>query len=312
MPGIRRISVIGGGYVGRGLAIQFAHGGYEVALYNRTRQSSSAAREGIQFFLGLLEKNGLYSEKESREILSRIKPTIDFGEAASDADFVIESVSEDLLLKQDIFERLDSLCPPPAILASDTSGLRLSDIGRKVRRKEKLITVHHYTPAPLRPVVEVVRGPETSEETFQTTKTLLESVGKDVANVKESLGHIGVRITTAIRREAIYMLERGVAAPEDIDRVAYGLGILPVFAGMDASGLDVFLSIHEYLQKDLDNRESPSPLLRRKVENGELGMKSGVGFFRWDADSAKKATEQRIKALIHRIKERKMLQGSDS
>lgn len=312
MPGIRQIAVIGGGYVGRGLAIQFAHGGYEVCLYNRTRQSSSLARERIRFFIGLFKENGLYTEKEARKILPRVKPTIDFEEAASDADFVIESVSEDLSLKQDIFERLDNLCPPSTILASDTSGLRLSDIGQKVRRKEKLITVHHYTPAPLRPVVEVVRGPETSESTFQTTKNLLESVGKDVADVKESLGHIGVRITTAIRREAIYMLERGIATPEDIDRVAYGLGILPVFAGMDASGLDIFLSIHEYLQKDLDNRDFPSPLLRGKVENGELGIKSGVGFYRWDEDSAKKATEKRIKILIHRLKERKILQGADS
>jgi len=308
MAGIRQIAVIGGGYVGQGLAIQFAHGGYQVSIYNRARKSSSVAMERIRFYLDLFEENDLYMEQEVRETLSRIHPTIDFEEAASGADFVMESVSENLPLKQEIFERLDALCPPHAILASDTSGLRLSEIGRNARRKDKLIVAHHYTPTPLRPVVEVVRGAETSEETFRATKILLEGVGKDVVLVKETLGHIGVRISTAIRREAIYMLERGIATPEDIDKVVYGFGVLPVFAGMDASGLDVFLNIHGYLQGDLDNRDTPSPLLKEKVEKGELGMKSGQGFFRWGGDSAKNALDKRIKTLILRMKEREIFQ----
>ncbi len=312
MSEISRIAVIGGGYVGRGLAIQFAHGGYEVSLYNRTAESSSRATDGIEFYLSAFVKNRFFTRKKAKEALNLIKPTISFEDAASAAHFVIESVSEDLGLKQDIFARLDGLCPPPTIIASDTSGLKLSDIGQKAKRKDKLIVIHHYTPTPLRPVVEVVRGRETSEETFLITKELLESVGKEVVDVKEQLGHIGVRITTAIRREAVYMLERGIASPHDIDRVIYGLGILPLFSGMDASGLDVFLSIHEYLQKDLDNRDYPSPLLREKVERGELGIKSGKGFYSWSEESAKRETEKRIKALILRLKERETLQGSDS
>ncbi len=311
MSGINRIAVIGGGYVGQGLAIQFARGGYEVSLYNRTRESSSSAMERVEFFIRLYEENGLYTNEQAREARARIHPTIDFEEAASSADYAVESVSEDLPLKQDIFERLDALCAPATILATDTSGLRISEIGKNAGRKDKLIVVHHYTPTPLRPVVEVVRGPETSEETFQITKDLLESVGKDIAVVKETLGHIGVRITTAIRREAIYMLEKGIATPEDIDRVVYSLGILPVFAGMDASGLDVFLNIHGYLQKDLDNRDTPSPLLREKVEKGELGIKSGKGFYRWDEAAVKKAMDQRIKALILRLKEREIYKEPD-
>ncbi|MDP6279202.1 MAG: 3-hydroxyacyl-CoA dehydrogenase family protein [Nitrospinota bacterium] len=303
MDGIRRIAVIGGGYVGQGLAIQFARGGYQVSIYNRSRQSSSSAMERVRFYLDLFEDNGLYTGKEAQEALSRIHPVIDFEEAVSAADYVMESVSEDLPLKQEIFEKLDALCPPHTVLASDTSGLRLTEIGKNARRKDKLIVAHHYTPTPLRPVVEVVRGEETSEDTYRLTKKLLEEIGKDVVLVKETLGHIGVRISTAIRREAIYMLERGIASPEDIDKVAYNFGILPVFAGMDASGLDVFMNIHGYLQGDLDNRDSPSSLLREKVEKGELGIKSGQGFYRWDEDSAKKTLDKRIKILILRMKE---------
>ncbi|MED5578562.1 MAG: 3-hydroxyacyl-CoA dehydrogenase family protein [Nitrospinota bacterium] len=311
MAAIRHIAVIGGGYVGQGLAIQFAHGGYQVSVYNRTKNSSLSAMEKIRFYLNLFEENGLYTKQEIDESLGRIYPTTDFEEAASNTDYVIESVSEDLALKQKIFETLDTMCPPHTILASDTSGLRLSEIGRNVQRKEKLIVAHHYTPAPLRPVVEVVRGEKTSMETFQITKSLLEDVGKEVVLVKETLGHIGVRISTAIRREAIHMLEKGIATAEDIDKVASNFGVLPVLAGMDASGLDVFLNIHTYLQGDLDNRDSPSPLLVEKVEKGEVGMKSGHGFFRWDHDSSKETLHQRVKVLISRMKERETLQGRD-
>ena len=311
MSVIRNISVIGGGYVGQGLAIQFARGGYQVSVYNRTKESSSLAMERVQFFLDLFEKNGLYSNKQAEDALSLIQPTTNLEEAARSADYVMESVSEDLSLKQDIFMKLDALCPPHVILASDSSGLRLSEIGIKANRKDKLIVVHHYTPTPLRPVVEIVRGAETSEETFQVTKKLLEDIDKDVVLVKEALGHIGVRISTAVRREAMYMLERGIASPEDIDKVAYNFGILPVFAGMDASGLDVFMNIHSYLQKDLDNRDTPSPLLKEKVDKGELGIKSGQGFFDWDEESVKKATDKRIKTLIMRMKEREIFQDPD-
>ena len=311
MSVIRNISVIGGGYVGQGLAIQFARGGYQVSVYNRTKESSSLAMERVQFFLDLFEKNGLYSNKQAEDALSLIQPTTNLEEAARSADYVMESVSEDLSLKQDIFMKLDALCPPHVILASDTSGLRLSEIGIKANRKDKLIVVHHYTPTPLRPVVEIVRGAETSEETFQVTKKLLEDIDKDVVLVKEALGHIGVRISTAVRREAMYMLERGIASPEDIDKVAYNFGILPVFAGMDASGLDVFMNIHSYLQKDLDNRDTPSPLLKEKVDKGELGIKSGQGFFDWDEEPVKKATDKRIKTLIMRMKEREIFQDPD-
>lgn len=311
MAVIKHISVIGGGYVGQGLAIQFARGGYPVSIYNRSKGSSSSAMEKIRFFLDLFEKNGLYSNKQAEEAFSLIHPTVSLEEAARSADYVMESVSEDLPLKQDIFMKLDALCPPHVILASDTSGLRLSEIGVKAHRKDKLIVVHHYTPTPLRPVVEVVRGAETSEETFQVTKKLLEDIDKDVVLVKEALGHIGVRISTAIRREAMYMLERGIASPEDIDKVAYNFGILPVFAGMDSSGLDVFMNIHSYLQKDLDNRDAPSPLLKEKVEKGELGMKSGQGFFSWNEELMKKAMDKKIKVLIMRMKEREIIQDSE-
>lgn len=311
MAVIRRISVVGGGYVGQGLAIQFARGGYQVSIYNRSKESSSSAIERIRFFLDLFEKNGLYSRKQAEEAFSLIHPTINLEEAAKSADYVMESVSEDLPLKQDVFMRLDVLCPPHVIIASDTSGLLLSEIGIKAQRKDKLIVVHHYTPTPLRPVVEVVRGAKTSEETFQVTKKLLEDIDKDVVVVKEALGHIGVRISTAIRREAMYMLERGIASPEDIDKVAYNFGILPVFAGMDASGLDVFMDIHSYLQKDLDNRDTPSPLLKEKVEKKELGIKSGQGFFGWNEELVKKAMDRRIKVLVMRMKEREIFRDSD-
>ena len=306
MKRIRWLAVIGGGYVGRGFAIQFAHGGYEVSLYNRTKESSARAMDGINSYLTSFVKNRFFKKKDANNTLSLIKPTLSFEDAASNADFVVECIPEELSLKQEIFARLDCFCPPHCVISSATSHLKLKDIGKKTKRKDKLIVIHPYTPTPLRPVIEVVRGVGTSQETFLITKSLLESVGKEVVDVKEQ---IGVRVTTAIRRESMYMVERGIASPEEIDKVLYGIGILPVFSGMDASGLDVFLSIHGYLQKELDNRKYPSPLLREKVERGELGMKSGKGFFEWNEASARQAVEKRIKVLILRLREREALEG---
>ena len=306
--GVRRIGVVGGGYVGHGVALEFARAGFAVGMYNRAPDSSVRALGEVEANLAAMVAAGTLSQDEAGAARGRIEPSTDLARAVSGADYIVEAVAERLPLKQEIFGRLDALCPPSTILTSTTSTFLISQIVAGLAHPERTIAAHYYTPPPLIPVVEVAPGPRTSPRTLEVTLALLRFVGKEPIVIRESAGHIGVRLMTALRREAIGIVERGIATPEAVDtvikHVARLIPILGVLELCDLSGLDVLLDVHGQLQRALDAGPDPSPLLRQMVERGELGIKTGRGFYEWSPEAIARVRARRARELTRWIHER--------
>ena len=309
---IRNVAVIGGGYVGRGVALQFALADFRVSMFNRSPESAARAHAEIEKSLDILVDADALEEADARDVSERIAQTQDFREAVHAGDFVVEAVSEILSLKQDVFEKMDALAPPDVILASETSGLGMTDISARTKHPERCIVTHNYTPPHLIPVVEVAAGRRTSPDTTRITCELLKQSGKEPIVCREVPGHIGVRLTTALRREAFHIVERGYARPEDVDAV--WRSIAPLFPALglcklnDFSGMDVLRDVHRNIQPTLDHRPEPGPLMDEMVEKNLLGIKSGEGFYKWTAESARDAARLRDEALIRLYRENKELE----
>ena len=305
---IRNVAVIGGGYVGRGVALQFALADFRVSMFNRSPESAARARAEIEKSLDILVDTDAL-EEDAREIFERITLTQDLKEAVGAGDFVVEAVSEILSLKQDVFEKMDAAAPPDVILASETSGLGMTDISARTKHPGRCIVTHNYTPPHLIPVVEVAAGRLTSPDATRITCELLEKAGKEPIVCREVPGHIGVRLTTALRREAYHIVEKGYARPEDVDAV--WRSIAPLFPALglcklnDFSGMDVLRDVHRNIQPSLDHRPEPGPLMDEMVEKNLLGIKSGEGFYKWTAESAREAARVRDEALIRLYRNRK-------
>ena len=309
---IRNVAVIGGGYVGRGVALQFALADFRVSMFNRSPESAARARAEIEKSLDILVDADALEEADARGVSERITLTQDFREAVRGGDFVVEAVSEILSLKQVVFEKMDALAPPDVILASETSGLGMTDISARTKHPERCIVTHNYTPPHLIPVVEVAAGRRTSPDATRITCELLEKAGKEPIVCREVPGHIGVRLTTALRREAFHIVERGYARPEDVDAV--WRSIAPLFPALglcklnDFSGMDVLRDVHRNIQPTLEHRPEPGPLMDEMVEKNLLGIKSGEGFYKWTAESARDAARLRDEALIRLYRENKELE----
>jgi 3-hydroxybutyryl-CoA dehydrogenase len=299
-----RILVVGAGLMGHGIAQDFAAGGHPVLLYARGQETLDLALRNIQSSLTLLQSSGQLSPAQARATLSRIHPGTQLEDLAAHADLVVEAVSEDLAVKQDVFRRLDRACPPRTILASTTSALLPSALAAATRRADRVLVAHYFNPPTLVPLVELVRGPETSDQTITTVHDLLIQLGKRTAIVqKEVPGFIGNRLQAALAREAMSLVERGVATPADIDTVikySFGrrLGAAGVFEVADLAGLDLYLTDAEPLLQALESSTSVSPILHQKVERGELGVKSGQGFYTWTPAQATALRDRIGRALV--------------
>jgi 3-hydroxybutyryl-CoA dehydrogenase len=202
---------------------------------------------------------------------------------------------------------MDALAPPHAILTSETSGLRMTDIARDTKRPERCVTTHNYTPPPLMPVVEVVPGERTDLAAVEATCALLRRVGKEPVVCREVPGHIGVRLTTALRREVNYIIEQGYATPEAVDTVMRSVGRLFPVMGVciltDFTGLDMSDHSQRNVLPHLDSRTEGSPLIKKMVAEGKLGVKSGEGFHRWTTESVQAVYEARGRELLRWMKE---------
>jgi 3-hydroxybutyryl-CoA dehydrogenase len=302
--GIRNISVIGAGFIGPGIAQIFASRCYAVSLMDIKDELLPKAVENIRSNLSLMAMKGLLPESEIDATLGKIKTTTDMGEATSDVQLVIEAVTENLELKQKVFRDLDQLCPPETILATNTSVISITEIAAKARRQERIVGTHFWNPPYLIPLVEVVKGRKTSDEVLETTYQFLKSVGKYAVKVmKDVPGFIGNRLQHALWREAISIVEDGIADPASVDDVIKkGFGIrLPVLGPLenaDMVGLDLTLAIHDYILKYIDASPQPSPLLREKVVRGELGFKTGKGFQTWSAEQIRASRDRLLEYLI--------------
>ncbi len=281
---IHRVAVLGAGTMGHGIAHVAALAGHEVALYDLTEALTAA---GIGQICANLQKGvekGKVGADEARRALSAIHPTSDLEEAARAADLVIEAVPEKLDLKREIFGRLDGICPPHAILASNTSSLSIAKIAEATRRPGRVIGIHFFNPPHIMKLVEIVRTDRTEPATVEAAVEAARRMGKETIVVKDVPGFATSRLGVALGLEAMRMVEQGVASAEDIDKameLGYGHAMGPLRVS-DIVGLDVRMAIAEGLHRELGlDHFRPPEILREKVKAGKLGKKSGEGFYKW-------------------------------
>ncbi len=305
----RNIAIIGAGLMGHGIGTVFARYGRNVVLVDIKPELLSAAEAQVKKELDSCIEGGVMTAEQRNQTLRRITTTLDMKEAVSDADLVIEAVVEKIDVKGRVFSDLDRLAPTHAILASNTSGLPITQIASYTKRPERVIGTHFWNPPLLMRAVEIVRGELTLEETVKVVKEILTGVGKrPVVVSKDVPGQVGIRILYTMLREAISLVQKGVATAEDVDtiiREALGtrLSILGTLELADLSGLDLVLAISSNLYKDLDASKEPHELLKEKVSQGQVGAKSGRGFYDWSKRPLQEVIRKRDDHLMALMKE---------
>jgi 3-hydroxybutyryl-CoA dehydrogenase len=289
---IDRVAVIGAGLMGHGIALELAAHGYSVTLHDadagRLERAPHAIRDGLLH----LQETGVVTAAMAKSAQERITLETKLQAAAAMADLVIEAVSEDLQVKQDVFARLDAAAPRHAIFASNTSSFMPSQLAVATARPELVLVAHYFNPPHLLPLVELVRSDRTSDDVIATMRALYLGIGKQPVVVPRELpGFIGNRLQMALLREALALVESGIASPRDIDTViktSFGrrLAFAGVFEIFDAAGLDVTLAVADQLFPQIDRSEQPPPSFRERVARGALGIKSGNGFYDWTPEKA--------------------------
>lgn len=278
---VKSVGVIGAGTMGNGIAQVFAASGFKVVLHDIADEPLQRGMNLIAKSLERLQKKKRISEEEMTNTLANIRGVTSLDEMA-DVDLIVEAASENLEIKLDIFRQLDSICKPEAVLASNTSSISLTRIARETQRAEKVIGMHFMNPVPLMKLVEIIRALQTDDETYELIEALSKQIGKTPVEVNDSPGFVSNRILLPMINEAVYTLHEGVATVEAIDSVMK-LGMnhpMGPLALADLIGLDTCLSIMEVLHEGLgDTKYRPCPLLRRMVDAGYLGRKSGKGFY---------------------------------
>ncbi|RKU11105.1 3-hydroxybutyryl-CoA dehydrogenase [Candidatus Poribacteria bacterium] len=306
---IQQIAVIGAGLMGHGIAQEFAFAGYQVHLHDVSQAQVDAGMERIRGNLQVFVENDLARPNQIDETLNRIQGSDQLEVVAGEADFVIEAVIENLPLKQEVFRQLDQICPPRTILASNTTAQMPSQIGRFTQRQDKILNTHYFNPPYLIPLVELIRSPQTSDETLQVAYDLMVKIGKTPAVIqKEVPGFVGPRLQAAVIREAFSIVERGIATAEDVDLVvrnSFGrrLSVAGPFQVFELAGWDLVLAAFEELYKDLNSSSEINPLLREMVEGDKLGVKSGEGFYEWTPEKIEEIRDRMNRTLIGRMKD---------
>ncbi len=284
---IKKITLIGGGNMGSSIAVVFVSAGYRVDVFSRTAETLKKAKKAIRDNLIFLAKHNLGKTKDIEKNLARVNYVQDMEAAVENTDFVVECVAENMELKQNIFKQLDKICPPDVILATNTSVMSPTEIASKSKHRERILATHWWYPAFLIPLVEIVQTKETAAWVIKATIELHDKIGKRPVHVKKDVpGFIANRLQHALKREAISIVEHGIADAKTVDdSIKYSFGMrLPVLSTLensDMNGLDLTLAIHKYLFKYLEDSHEPSPLLKEKVTKGELGFKTGAGFMKW-------------------------------
>ena len=301
-----RAAVIGTGMMGPGIAVALAMGGVDATIVGRTDASASKGLDAARGQCHLLAEHGLAGPG----ILDRVKSTSDLERAVGDADLVIESTPEDLAFKQDLFARLERVAKPAAVLASNTSALSITAIAARCSRPERILTTHFWNPAFLMPLVEIVKGERTSSEIAEAVRALLRRCGKVPVLVKKDRpGQLGNRLQVALYREAIHIVEEGIADVEDVDLAAKcGFGLrLPVygmFEHQDVVGLDLVLSVVDYVSPDLFREREAPGFLRQLVAGKKLGVKSGSGYYDWSTKNHEEVKKRRDSFVLEMAKRR--------
>jgi 3-hydroxybutyryl-CoA dehydrogenase len=297
-------AVVGAGTMGPGIALTLSLGGVRTRILDLTEERAAAGLERARAYLRLLEQNELAAPERVRRALELLEAGTQFEDTIGAADLIVESVPENLAQKRDLFERLDATAKPSAVLASNTSGLSITAIVSRCKHPERTLTTHFWNPAHLMPLVEVVKGQETSEEVAQAVMDLLMACGKQPVLVrKDRPGQLGNRLHMALLREAVNIVQEGIATAADVDRaLKTGFGLrLPVygvFEHADLVGLDLTCTVLDYTSADLYSQPQSPPLLKELLAKGNLGVKSGKGFYDWSQKSAEEVAASRDRFVL--------------
>lgn len=286
MKAVEKITVIGAGLMGRGIAQVAAIGGAKVILNDIKMEYLDKAMSNIREEMEKGIKIGKLTRDQMDMALQNITLSNDIAAAVGDADLVIEAVPEDLELKLKIFSQLDKICPPHTVLATNTSAKSITEIAGATRRPEKVVGMHFFNPVHKMKLVEIIRGLETSDETFAVAEQASRAMGKETVEANEFPGFITSRVNALIGNEAFYMLMEGVASAHDIDN-ALKLGLnhpMGPFELVDLVGLDTRLKALEYMHQSLGEKFRPCPLLVKYVKAGRLGRKTGKGVYDYTKD----------------------------
>jgi 3-hydroxybutyryl-CoA dehydrogenase len=279
---IKKLCVLGAGIMGAGIAQIAAEAGYTVAMRDIEDRFVEKGLATIKGNLDRAVSKGKMDAAAASAVLGRVHGTTDLKAAAGDADFVIEAVLEVMNIKKQVLKELDALCKPATVIASNTSGLSITEMASVTTRPDRIIGMHFFNPVPVMKLVELIRGFVTSDATFATTKALTEKIGKTPIEIKEAPGFAVNRILCPMINEAVFVYAEGIASAEDIDRGMVLGANHPIgpLALADMVGLDTLLLVLEGLHQELgEDKYRPAPLLRKMVRAGYLGRKSGKGFY---------------------------------
>lgn len=301
----KNIAVLGAGTMGTGIAQLFASKGHKVKMiYVYDDKERARPLETMKSNLQVLADQEVIGEEQIQETLDQVSFTESLEEAAEFADVIFECIVENLSVKQDYFKKLDALCPPSTILATNTSAISITEIAEKTKHKERVIGTHYWNPAYLVPLVEVIRTEFVSQETEKAMFRLLEQAGKKPVLVKKDVpGFLANRMQHALFREAISIVENDIADPKDVDdAIKYGfgmrLGVMAPMEVMDNGGLDLTYAIHEYLFPNIENSAKPARMLKEKIDSGHLGFKTGRGFQEWSQEEIQQSRRNLTEGLI--------------
>ena len=299
----QKIGVVGGGLMGHGIAYLFAAAGRTVGVFEPAAEIRATLPKRLQAIADLFG--------DDPALLKTVSVHDRLGPAVADADFVFEAAPEKLPLKQKIFAELESVVAPDAILASNSSAIPSTEIGRHLKHRMRVLGTHFWNPPHLVPLVEVIENEKTSGDVVHATMALLRDAGKTPVHVRRDVpGFVGNRLQHALKREAIALVAAGVCDAETVDIVVKEgpgarMAVLGPMEQSDLVGLDLTLDIAEVLYAVLDRTAGPHPFLRQKVNDGKLGMKTGEGFRSWTMESAGAVRERLSRFLVQQAKTRR-------
>ncbi len=303
MRNIQKVGIAGAGVMGSAIAQVFAQAGCDVTVYDVNPESLSKIKNVIQRNQRIFLDTGMLTEQTASDSLERIATTEKLADFSA-MDLVIECVIEKMDVKQTFFEQLESVVSRDTLLATNTSGLSINGIGARLKDKTRFIGANWWTPAYIIPLVEMVRCDETADETVDSLYETLVRVGKKPVVInREVSGFVGNRMQFALFREALHIVEEGLASPEDVDRVLkYGLGlryaVLGPFEVADYGGVDTYFHICDSLFADLDTRKDANKIIRSLYQAGDYGIKTGEGFYDYRTADAKQLLRTRDEKLI--------------